>query len=125
MKMHSREYTEHLASPAWRRIRESALARAGGRCERCGKPFGSHDLEVHHRHYDTLGRESLSDVVVLCRPCHRKADEDRRAEKDYRQFEARLDGWARKKYGDDWDDSQDVDTVVCEFEEWLDGQYDE
>jgi 5-methylcytosine-specific restriction endonuclease McrA len=45
--------------------------RAGGKCEICGEPpgFGSR-LELHHRHYETEGRERPDDLVACCRTCH-------------------------------------------------------
>ena len=64
-------------------MREARLAYAAHRCEwrslwkgRCGaRDF----LECHHRHYRTLGAESLSDVIMVCREHHRIADRRRRA----------------------------------------------
>ena len=68
-----RVYRRVLASGRWARIRRDAIARAGGRCERCGRQFGRRwraRATVHHRHYGSLGRESLDDVEALCQLCH-------------------------------------------------------
>lgn len=35
-------------------------------------------LEIHHRHYRTLGAECLSDMIALCYPHHVTADQRRR-----------------------------------------------
>lgn len=61
-------YPDYLESPYWRlHVRRQALARAGGRCERCGVSDG---LEVHHVTYERLGCEHPDDLEVLCGPCH-------------------------------------------------------
>jgi len=67
------------------------ISLAGGRCQQCGfvppghspltwaylaeigrwDPRGAYPgLHVHHRHYRTLGEESVFDVEVLCFVCH-------------------------------------------------------
>jgi len=58
----------YLRSPHWRRRRARAVALAGGRCTRCGRP--SRRLEVHHRTYARLGRERDRDLEALCPLCH-------------------------------------------------------
>jgi hypothetical protein len=65
----------YLSSPHWRAQRARAIARAGGRCERCG----AHGLEVHHRTYARLGRERDRDLRALCHRCHRIAERRRHA----------------------------------------------
>lgn len=51
------------------------LARSWWKCHDCGwgarVNHGRH-LEVHHLHYDSLGREQPEDLVVLCNVCHGK-----------------------------------------------------
>jgi 5-methylcytosine-specific restriction endonuclease McrA len=59
-------YDEHLSSDKWRAIRERAIARAGGLCERCHSPAG----HVHHVTYANFGSEKDEDLEVLCPPCH-------------------------------------------------------
>jgi 5-methylcytosine-specific restriction endonuclease McrA len=56
--IHSPLYRSHvsLQSPAWQQIRGMVIARAHNRCERC-RDYAA--LEVHHKHYHTLGREAL------------------------------------------------------------------
>lgn len=73
------EYHVYLRSPQWLATRERKLAAAGHRCEfeecasprdagiRCTETTG---LEVHHRHYATVGREADNDLRVLCRLHH-------------------------------------------------------
>ena len=61
------DYREYMRSHAWRRFRRRVLKFWDYRCATCG--FGG-ALEVHHRDYSVLGRETLSDVVPLCNWCH-------------------------------------------------------
>ena len=62
-----KQYHLYIASPAWNRKRQQALRHHGNACRICRKTF---DLQVHHKHYRTLGRESMKDLDVLCRDCH-------------------------------------------------------
>ena len=66
----------YLRSPHWRARRARAIALAGGRCERCGKPGR---LEVHHLTDKRLGRERDRDLRALCHRCHQIAERRRRA----------------------------------------------
>jgi len=54
--------------------RAAVLARAAGGCERCGMRY---KLELHHRHYDSQGREVPDDLLALCRVCHEAEHRDR------------------------------------------------
>jgi len=66
----------YLRSAHWRARRARAIARAGGSCERCGKPGR---LEVHHVTYERLGRERDRDLRALCHRCHQIAERRRHA----------------------------------------------
>jgi 5-methylcytosine-specific restriction endonuclease McrA len=59
--------TEYLKTREWRVKRNRALIRAGNRCQVCASTY---QLDVHHRTYERLGNELLSDLMVLCRRCH-------------------------------------------------------
>ena len=106
-------YLAYLQSDRWALQRAAALARAKYRCSTCGSVI---DLEVHHLTYDRLGDELPQDLTVLCETCHTRLHRRESAE---RLHNARLDGWARKVYGDDWRDYEDIDAVTEEFNEWL------
>ena len=71
--MPTRNYLEYLDSPEWWAIRRTAMRRAQWKCEqqKPGEPRHDGPLELHHRHYRTLGCEGLDDVEVLCAACHR------------------------------------------------------
>jgi 5-methylcytosine-specific restriction endonuclease McrA len=62
-----RIHVRNQRSERYRELRSQALAAAGHRCERCN---GSGQLELHHKHYATLGFETLKDIEMLCRSCH-------------------------------------------------------
>ena len=64
-------YGLYLQSPAWRARAAAALRRAGYRCMICNADRWFTRLEVHHRTYERLGRESPEDLIVLCRHCHK------------------------------------------------------
>jgi hypothetical protein len=62
-------YRIYLRTPEWRRTRAAALVRAGNACSLDVRH--TEELEVHHRTYERLGAELVSDLIVLCHSCHR------------------------------------------------------
>jgi 5-methylcytosine-specific restriction endonuclease McrA len=66
-----------LKSDRWKQLRAEVIQEMEGRCEACGYP-GRNRLHLHHKHYKTLGLEARSDVELLCKWCHEKADTGRR-----------------------------------------------
>lgn len=68
-------YVAYLQSDHWKATRARKLAEVGPRCQLCG---GTHRLEVHHNCYGHLGQESMSELIVLCRDCHRHFHQGRR-----------------------------------------------
>lgn len=66
---YSNSYKKYTASPAWRRKRDQVIARDKGKCGWCD----AEGKQVHHKTYDNVGRESLSDLVLLCNRCHNAA----------------------------------------------------
>lgn len=65
-----KDYNKYLRSKHWKQTRKSALDRAEYQCQLCACKDAV--LEVHHNNYNNLGKEKNKDLVVLCRPCHRK-----------------------------------------------------
>jgi 5-methylcytosine-specific restriction endonuclease McrA len=63
-------YPTYIRSESWRSnpARLQALSDAQGRCRLCGDETL---LEVHHATYERIGNERDSDLVALCRECHR------------------------------------------------------
>lgn len=64
-------YKKYTNSPAWKRKRDLIIERDKGKCVWCGTEGG----QVHHKTYANIGKEPLSDLVVLCGRCH-KAEHD-------------------------------------------------
>lgn len=60
-------YQSYLKSDHWRELRQAKLLEQDFRCEKCKRKSC---LEVHHKHYDTVGMEKLSDLAVLCADHH-------------------------------------------------------
>lgn len=63
-------YQQYLQTRHWKLLRSKALKKAKGKCQLCNA--SGQQLDVHHRTYDHKGRESLSDLIVLCHDCHSK-----------------------------------------------------
>ena len=61
-------YSSYLQSEHWQEKRKEAHRRFGGECRAC---CSTTDLQVHHRHYQTLGEENvIRDLLLLCSVCH-------------------------------------------------------
>ena len=65
-------YKEYLDSPAWKMKRDAVIQRDGGQCV-----CGANATEMHHKTYDNIGKELLSDLVVLCEECHKRLHQPR------------------------------------------------
>lgn len=61
------DYAEYLTTPHWKRLAYEAKERAHWQCALCSS---SDRLEAHHRTYVRLGKELVTDLVVLCWRCH-------------------------------------------------------
>ena len=62
-------YNNYLNSDHWREIRADAKVAAGYKCQLC---LSNGKLNVHHKSYANINKESLDDLMVLCDECHRK-----------------------------------------------------
>jgi len=61
-------YKIYLGSEGWATLAAAVRTRCGGICERCKV---HKMMDVHHRTYRRLGHEFPSDLIGLCRSCHR------------------------------------------------------
>ena len=66
-------YNKYLKSDKWKEKKKGFLKFLEVRdyeiaCVRCGNP---NKLEFHHIHYDTVGDETINDVLLLCHDCHK------------------------------------------------------
>ena len=64
-----RNHESNRQTPRYDELRNARLEIAGQQCEREGCSSGP-PLELHHLHYDTIGRETVGDVRMLCIACH-------------------------------------------------------
>jgi len=101
-------YHRYLHTWPWRLRRWLRLLWAGHRCENCGNR--AKPLQCHHRTYERLFHERISDLQILCIDCHPLADEQRRRNKAIETF-------GLKKYGPPWVTIKE--RVELEFDEWL------
>jgi nucleoside 2-deoxyribosyltransferase len=69
-KSYKERYHDYLNSFQWKRLRKEKLHEAGGRCQLCNS--SEQPIHVHHRTYDRVFHEELSDLIALCKPCHEK-----------------------------------------------------
>lgn len=67
-RLNNLTYQEYIETPYWDNTRKRALKAAGYRCQKCRKV--NVPLDVHHLTYERRGQELLSDLLVVCRPCH-------------------------------------------------------
>lgn len=136
------KYNVHISSPEWKKKREKMvqstyhndsekydLSRGHFYCERCGWNFHKHELEVHHLHYNSLGRESSQDLAVVCSLCHHELDKIRaekgKAASQEAYDNAAFEGWALKVYGEYWWERWDLEYLYEEFEEWREKKNEE
>lgn len=61
-------YEEYLRSEHWERLKHKTLKIWGNRCALCNSPDNIH---VHHRTYERIGSEFVTDVIALCERCHK------------------------------------------------------
>lgn len=59
-------YAVYLKTTHWQTLRARVFKLDKGRCVMCPR----HGSCVHHRTYERLGSEWISDVVTLCENCH-------------------------------------------------------
>lgn len=124
--LRTKTYKLVIASKRWRDLRAQMIRERGARCERCGKtwaPGYKTTLQLHHKTYEHLGHENGSDVQLVCTVCHETSDRERAIEARIRSadalWDARIEGWARKRYGEDWWYDHQDEEIEDEFEEWL------
>ena len=125
-------YDAYMGSARWRNARKDRIKMAGNRCEGCGiEGNRAYPLEVHHLSYDRLGGELPSDLKVVCRSCHTNEDKERakagevrsRVARERARYEAAVDTFASKKYGDDWEDWViSWDGASEEFDDWVEAR---
>jgi 5-methylcytosine-specific restriction endonuclease McrA len=69
-------YRAYLQSPQWKEKAARCRARAGHRCQYCGR--GHCRLTAHHISYERCGHELDEDLVAACDECHQVRHPNRR-----------------------------------------------
>lgn len=134
------KYNTYISSPRWKDIREKVIRstyqevpnhdadRGHFHCEKCQWNFQKDELKVHHLNYDRLGNEKRSDLAAVCTKCRKELYEIRakkgRDKSNEALEDARFEGFAIKKYDEDWRDYYDPSEVYEEFLDWLDSKED-
>jgi hypothetical protein len=116
-------YYEAIQSSHWRNLRNRMIWKHGRTCSRCGfNKIEPGAIELHHKHYQTLGEETEDDVELVCKECHPKADAERARQSQARSRralkEAAFNTWCENR-GCDGDESDWED-----FSEWWDNRND-
>jgi 5-methylcytosine-specific restriction endonuclease McrA len=63
-------YSDYIKSKEWRAVRKRYIASNMPQvCFACSLPR-QQGFHIHHKTYKRLGRERLTDLVLLCEPCH-------------------------------------------------------
>jgi hypothetical protein len=65
--MMNQKYKDYLQSDEWQKKRQQLFAERGKVCERCQSIT---NIQVHHKTYENIFNEKLSDLEVLCKICH-------------------------------------------------------
>lgn len=68
-------YNRYLLSEAWADKKSQVLKRDGYRCVCCNTQAA---LQVHHKTYENIGKEPLSDLASMCKSCHDATHERQR-----------------------------------------------
>ncbi len=66
-----KKYLEYLKSDKWQEVRKAKAKEQNYTCERCHKVIKK-GFHIHHKTYEHLGNEPLSDLMFLCEDCHKE-----------------------------------------------------
>jgi hypothetical protein len=72
-QMQNMPYDLYLQTEHWQHFSSEALKFSRYRCQLCDK--NNVEINVHHKNYENIGRETFNDVIVLCKNCHEKHHE--------------------------------------------------
>lgn len=65
----NKQYRQYLQSDVWKAKRLQLYKLRGYKCERCDS---IQQIDVHHKTYDNIFHEPMTDLELLCRVCHAK-----------------------------------------------------
>jgi len=64
-------YQDYLRTTHWSVMRKKIKAKYKGKCACCGFTAKDEIMHVHHLTYERVGKERLTDLVLLCESCHK------------------------------------------------------
>ena len=67
-KQRREDYYQSLETPEFQELQMQVFKRDNYQCQRCGT---AKNLVTHHLTYERRGHEKLSDLVTLCKECHK------------------------------------------------------
>jgi hypothetical protein len=67
------EYLRYLQSSRWRTLARAVRIRAKGKCDICLRADGT---ECAHLTYERVFNERITDLLWLCKKCHRALDNE-------------------------------------------------
>jgi hypothetical protein len=67
------EYLRYLQSQRWRTLARAVRIRAKGKCDICLRADGT---ECAHLTYERVFNERITDLLWLCKKCHRELDNE-------------------------------------------------
>jgi hypothetical protein len=103
--MNKSEYHKYLKSSKWKEVSRLIKVRDKWTCRLCNSGL---DLNVHHRSYKYIGRESesLIDLITLCQRCHSLFHateplfpESPKPKAGKKKGKAKADSWTKSKLG--------------------------
>lgn len=74
-------YNDYLNSKSWKR--KKAKYRKSGFLTLCWACESNQKIEYHHRTYNRLGNEAMTDLVTLCNSCHKDLTNQYKSQKIY------------------------------------------
>jgi len=108
------KYESVINSPQWKAKKKRLIQDRGRKCEHCGCEAAI--LHLHHKDYRRLGNEPDADLQLVCVKCHPIVDKIRAVNGRLRRRKARVRGYARRRYGGDWENYMDEETAYSEWE---------
>lgn len=66
-------YAQYKKTRHWSNLRDRCIESCGGVCPICNLPAFLH---IYHVNYDTLGHESIHDVLPICDICYKVAESE-------------------------------------------------
>ena len=61
------KYKDYLKTEHWKNFRKNIYAKRKN-CQNCGT--SKKTLNLHHKNYNNLWKETNTDVIILCQECH-------------------------------------------------------